>query len=261
MPMTPLRPEILHALAWQVIAEMWRRHGSHRKLRLLETHPGASIEGQLRLLIDWDSTADQIARGVVFNIGGTSGTCCVTRSCIDNESSIDFVTPMLVGDPSLLIDRLDRELGLTTPSRLPPSSAAVVVARTLASALLSQCFSRNSLRVTMGWLDMSAGSAVPDWTQMIYPESTALKEQVQSGKVSWNQAFDQLGHLSALHRDNGAGPLLQSDHPLVLFDWKAGEMIFSRETGGEKIELMEAYKAAGRSISPIVFRALAHLGC
>lgn len=260
MLVVPPRPSILRALAWQVVAELWRRHGARRSFTVLETHPAVSIEGQLRLLLDWTPANAMGSTGLAFNIGGPAGTCHVQSRGQDVGEALDYVTPLLSTAPSGFVDRLEREMGLTSVPALPQSTPAVLVARTLAAALASQCLTTRPLSVTMGWVDMSAGSQVPRWTQVFDPGAPELSKQVAAGELSWEDAVERVGHLSALHRDTGNGPLLDADTPFVGFDWRAGVMVLGGTPSAERISLMSAYQHAVRTLSPLVSRALVHLG-
>jgi hypothetical protein len=258
---SPPRAPILRALAWQAVAELWRRHGARHSLTVLETHPGISIEGQLRLLLDWRPSNAMGSTGLVFNIGGPAGTCHVHRRGQDVGETVDYVTPLLSKAPSGLVDRLEREMGITSVPELPSSTPSVLVARTLAAALASQCLTTRPLSVTMGWADMSVYPTAPRWTQVFDPSAPALTERVHAGKLRWEDAVERVGHLSALHHDTGSGPLLDADSPFVAFDWHVGMMVLGGERSAERINLMSAYQQAGRTLSPLVARALAHLGC
>lgn len=257
---SPPRAPILRALAWQAVAELWRRHGARHSLTVLETHPGISIEGQLRLLLDWTPSNAMGSTGLVFNIGGPAGTCHVHRQGQDVGETVDFVTPLLSTAPSGLVDRLERAMGLASTDSLPQSTPPVLVARTLAAALASQCLTTRPLSVTMGWVEMSAGSHVPQWTKMFAPTAPALAAEVHAGRLTWEAAVERVGHLSALHRDTGNGPLLDADTPFVGLDWRAGVMVLGGQPSEKRIHLMSAYQEAGRNLSPLVSQALAHLG-
>lgn len=257
---TPPRASILRALAWQAMTELWRRHSARRSLTVLESHPGTSIEGQLHLLLDWSPSRLMGSTGLVFNIGGPAGTCHVQHEGQDVVEPVDFVTPLLSTAPSSFVDRLEREMGLTPAPALPPSTPAVLVARMLAAALASHCLTTRPLSVTMGWADMSVCPTAPLWTRVFDPSGPELTEQVNAGKLRWADAVERLGHLSALHQDTGNGPMLDAESPFVAVDWRAGMMVLGGESSAERINLMSGYQQAGRTLSPLVARALAHLG-
>lgn len=257
----PLRPPILRSLAWQVMAELWRRHSAGRELTVIETHPGSSLEGQVSLLLDWTRTNTLGSAGIVFNIGGPAGTYQLQRRGLNDGEAIDFVAPLLTTNPVLLVDEIEGELELATPRTMPISTPAVLAVRTIAAALTTQCLTVRPLSVTMGWVDMSIGPQVPLWTESLDATAPDLTAAVSEGETSWESAFRRVAHLSALHRDTGEGPLLDAETPFVGFDWHAGVMVLGGDPSGERINLMRAYQQAGGALSPLVARALVHLGC
>lgn len=258
---SPCRYSVLQALAWRVVAELYRRHAAVQTLSLLEQHPGTSIRGQLRLLAGASAARLAEPASVTFNFGGPSGTCEVRRGGAEVLAEYDFVSPMLHGDPADAVDRLENSLGLHRPAKLPPSTSAVLCARVVSDALSREWLSRKTLRATLGWVDSSMGCRVPDWTKVFGADLTKLGPKVSDGSMPWQEGQAQVGGLVALHDAEDEAPLLSSDRAFAAFDLTQGIIALGAPGHStRRIELAGRYQTDSRRLGPVTDEVLRHLG-
>jgi len=257
----PYRFGVIQAVAWKIVAELFRRHAASHDLRLLETHPGASMRGQLSLLTGRPTAGGAEPASIMFNFGGPSCTCDVRAAGSTVVAELDFVSPMLKQDPIETIDRLEGHLGLRRPESLPPSTAGVLAVRTLSAVLSHEWLARTSLRVTSAWVDASVSCAVPKWTRVFSVDLTDLAGQVNRGAVPWQDAHAQTHRFLAIHEALDEGPMLEPDRPFVALDLTDGALVFAGPgLSPRRTDLSVAYQTAGRRLGPIVDAVLAHLG-
>lgn len=259
--MTPYRFGVSHAVAWRIVAELSRRHAASRPLSLLELHPGISAAGMLRLMVGQPSEVMSDQPSITFRFGGQAGTCEVSRGAAPVLTDFDFVTPMLVGDPKDLVDRLESALGLNTPSLLPPSQACVLCARLIADILATAWLARQPLRTTSGWVDASVGCTVPAWTAEMGVDWRALNEAVARGAVDWRAVFGQVGRYVAVHASDDSAPMTKLDRQFVAMDMQTGALVFcGSENPRPAVDISQRYAADGRRLGRIVDDVLLHLG-
>jgi hypothetical protein len=104
------RITLVSALAWRVVAELFRRYQERYDLRVSQVHPGISVRGALYLTAG--SAASQNPPTLSLDLGGPSGTYAVLRRIDGNatgaagSSSGPFAGPMLSQDPSRVIDEI-----------------------------------------------------------------------------------------------------------------------------------------------------------
>lgn len=258
---SPCRLTVLQAMAWRVVAELYRRHATAQALSLLEMHPGSSMWGQLRLMVGPCDGRSAEPASISFNFGGPSGTCEVRRDGAEVLGQFDYVTPMLNGDPAEVVNRLESSLGLKTPAKIPPSSAAVLGVRLVADALGREWLARTTLRATLGWVDSSIACCVPEWTKACGADLTTLGPQVSSGAMPWQEAHAQLSGLVALHDTQDGAPLLHADRPFAALDLTQGLVALGQPGKAvRRIALKERYQADERRLGTLVDELLKHLG-
>lgn len=258
---SPCRLTVLQALAWRLVAELYRRHAAAQTLSLLEMHPGISMWGQLRLIVGPSDARSAEPASITFNFGGPSGTCEVRRGGAEVLGQFDYVSPMLNGDPAEVVDRLESSLGLKAPAKIPPSSAAVLGVRLVADALGREWLARTTLRATLGWVDSSMACWVPDWTKAFGADLTKLGPQVSSDAMPSQDAHAQLSGLVALHDTTDGAPLLHADRPYAAIDLNQGRVALGKPGKAVRhIALKERYQADGRRLGPVVDELLKHLG-
>ncbi len=159
-----LRPSVPLAVAWRIVTELFRRHYSSRNLRLLRNHPGSSVNGQLRLLVNPSAGRLADCDQLIMNLGGPTGTFEVRKSGACTAQG-EFLWTALSGDPIQVVDRIEQHLGLRGPSLLAPTAPAVLVMRLVSDLLASTFVDRAGLTVETAWFDWSGGSRVQQWTQ------------------------------------------------------------------------------------------------
>lgn len=218
---------VIQAVAWKIVAELFRRHAASHALRLVEQHPGISIRGQLRLKIDPSRPGSDEPASITFNFGGPSGTCDLRANGTTVVDGLDFVSPMLQQDPIEIVDHLEAHLGLRRPESLPPSSAPVLAVRTVSEVLSHEWLARTSLRATSGWVDASVGCSVPPWTKAFGVDLTGLADQVYAGNISWQEAHEQTHRYLAIHEATDEGPMLVEDRPFAALDQTDGVLILA----------------------------------
>lgn len=263
MENTSVRFNLLQALAWRVVAELYRRHAGKRHLRLLETHPGSSMRGQLRLLVSaHTTTAPNKSDELILNLGGPAGTADILRAGTVVLSGFDFAGPMLTDDPVVVVDRLESYLGLPKVRKLPPSTPSVLAVRTIASVLTHEWIAPQTIRGTLGLVDHSSGSRVPAWTAAFGIDHQGLTRAIDSGQQTWEQAYAQVHGFVALHNTTEDSPVLEAGPPFAAFDLQAGRIVLgSKRTAARWIELMPRYQQqAGRRLAPVIDEVLKHLG-
>ena len=255
------RFSVIQAAAWKQIAELFRRHAATHGLKLLEQHPGISIRGQLRLLIDPPTTGACRPASITFNFGGPSGTCDIQVEGSASVTGLDFVSPMLQQDPIEIVDRLEGLLGLPRPGTLPPSTAPVLAVRTVSAVLSQDWLARTDLRATLGWVDTSGGCTVPEWIRVFGADLTGLAQEVNRGAMPWREAHAQTHRFVAIHEAADGGPMLDADRRFAALDLTDGVLILAgHDCLPRRITLAVEYKKGHRRLGPVVDDVLAHLG-
>ena len=261
-----MRITISSAVVWRIIAELMRRHGTKHDIKVLQVHPGISIRGCYYLL--FDAPLDRLgdATILILNLGGPSGTYSIRRKgAPETERERDFFFEMLGGDAVVFLDRIDGDLGLKTPKKLPPSTPAVLVARTIASCLEELALSPWHMRTTTAWVDASAyGPYIAAWTRHFLPDAAKIKAQGKSGELSFAKGSSKLCRFVALHpcgdSETSALDEMHEEQALALFDFQTGRvlLIADGKLVGE-IDLPSEYEKQGRTLRAICSRLRGHL--
>lgn len=252
---------VVQATAWRIVAELYRRHFGTHDLRLLERHPGSSVNGQLCLMMDAADHDRADTACVTFNFGGATGTCDLQRGDHVQFVGLDYVTPMLVDDPIGVINRLEAMLGLPRTAGLPSSSETVLTVRAIAQVLGHEWLSRGDLRTTLGWVDASVACSVPQWTRVFGEDLSYLADAVNKGAMPWQLAHARLARYVAVHADSHDGPMIGCDRRFVAFDMKAGTLVYGdTHRTAAPTSLLDAYRRDHRRLGGLVNGMLAHLG-
>lgn len=209
-----VRVTLVSALAWRVVAELFRRYQGRFDLRVLEVHPGISVRGAL--YVTARSRNGERTAVLSLNLGGPSGTYTVLQRVdglplgADGSSVIEFAAPMLNMNPIAVVDQIAAAWGLPkSVGRIPPSNPSTIVARTIAGILESLVFRRESWRTTAGFCGNSAiGPMVPDWTAALGASETTIRRAANGRDVN---AADFLTRYVLLHRCNGDSMCLRLD--------------------------------------------------
>lgn len=208
------RVTLVSALAWRVVAELFRRYQRQIDLRVLEVHPGISVRGAL--YVTARSRNGERAAALSLNLGGPSGTYRVIQRVDglplgpDGSSDVEFAGPMLNMDPIAVVEQIAAAWGLPrSVGRIPPSTPSTIVARTIAGLLETLVFRRENWRTTAGFCDNSAvGPIVPDWTGALGVSETTIRQAANGRDL--NDA-DFLTRYVLLHRCNGDSMCLRLD--------------------------------------------------
>jgi hypothetical protein len=200
------RLTLVSALAWRVIAELFRRYHPAYDLRVMQMHPGISTRGTLEL------TASRPGRTkparLTFNLGGPSGTYCIHDSIsqdIPEKSelqAVEFARPMLSSDPSSVIEEIAAAWGLRRAVEpLPPSSKTTITIRVIAGLMERLVFDRESWRTTAGYCgNDAAGDMVPDWLAALGVDEALRRRASEDADP---KAIAALTRYILVHRSSG----------------------------------------------------------
>ena len=179
--------------AWRILTELFRRHGSTHKLRLLHSHPGISYAGQLRLFVDPTPDAVTESLQLVMNIAGETGRFEIQRD-FQQMTNGDYLQPALQGNLAMTLETIERAFGWATPALLPPSSPDVLVMRLIAEVLTAACLDINNIGVETAWFDWSGGCKVQTWVEQFGVDANAINLKLHSG-ASWDSCFMGVSNL------------------------------------------------------------------
>ncbi len=244
------RLTLVSALAWRVVAELFRRHRAHHELTMHQDDPGASVRGRLLVTVD----LERAGRGpcLALNLGGgIAGTWQIIRrfdaiAASDVGRRQDFASGLLGARPASVIDEIERAWGL--PSRrgaLPPGDASTLTTRVIAALLERRIADSHAWRTTAGTADSAMGALQATWPVLLADESLGASDALADRFV-------------LLHRtDAEACVYSQSDvaDRAWLFDLGRGRvMSVSQGMVGEPAMLQVAYQQARRDISKLVLK-------
>ncbi len=231
---------------------------------LVETHPGISLRGCLHVqLAPWApvaNTADEWPEVVFFLGGPEPGTYEVFTRPGAPRPGGNFIAPMLEGDPVELLNTIDRQLGLRTPSQLPPSTPQVLAVRLIAQVLAQESFARVPLRATMGRFNHNGESGLLPWSLLPDSDASSKPQAVTASSVPIR--LDPLSQRVAIHPAPDEGMLQTVSHgPFAVVDLNTGALhLMQGHKTVRSASLADAYQAAGSRLGGEVARVLAHLG-
>lgn len=250
-----LRPGLALAVTWRVLTELWRRHHTTHNLRLLETHPGVSERGQLCLLVNPRPGQVMDCPRLVLNLGGPTGTFQVLASG-QVQAEGRYLWPFLTENPVLVVDRLERHLGLNAPPSLPASTPQVLMMRLIAELLSAACLDRDGLGVETAWMDWSGGVSVRPWAAYFGHDVRSLQSGLDSGQIEWQAAYLNVSGLLRL------API-QDEHPPTtecLMDLHSSKVLMiQRGKTLETVDVPRAYLQANRRLEPLAARLIVAL--
>lgn len=184
--MLELRSEVVWAVGWKIIAELFRRHHESAYLRLYETHPAGGTYDCLSLysgsfpggshLCDFNQASSH------FHVFGRLGTPTKTLPDLRWPDENNYVMAYLQSqDPKTVIDQIESVLGLPpATSPLPLTTAPVLCIRLIAESLARCAFDRLGLDARNGFLDTSGMpvSGVRDELLLVPAVASRLPEGV-----------------------------------------------------------------------------------
>ena len=250
-----LRPAVPLAVAWRIVTELYRRHYSACNLRLLRNHPGSSVNGQLRMLVNPSAAGVMDCDQLVLDLGGPTGTFEVQAggSCCGEG---EFLWASLSADPISVVDRIERYLKLPHSSSLPKTAPAVLVMRVVSDMLAASSMDRTGLAIETAWFDWSGGSKVQPWARYFGKDVAALQRIVDVGG-DWQAVYFDVSNLLMLARSSEGEPASSE----VLFDLnEAVALVLENDQVVETIESMKAYDQAERRLEPLTARIFSRLG-
>jgi hypothetical protein len=254
-----LRLPMLNAMAWRIVAELYRRYAVWHMLTLQEAHPRLSLPGQLRLLLAPIGPRPYVVPTLLLNLGGPAGTYSLEGVPGVSGESRDFVNAMLAGDPRVLVNGISRELRLAVPQSLPRSTPSVLAVRTIAEVFARAVFSPGSLRATCACVDTDLGSYVCAWAAAV---GVDVRKHDAASRAQRQDPHLVAGHLFAIHEAMyGDGPLEVAEGDFVVFDLARGVMhlMHGRQRSASR-NLATLYVENARRLAGAADLALKHLG-
>jgi hypothetical protein len=129
------------SVAWKLLTELVRRHGKTHDLRLLRSHPGTSVAGQLKLLVNPRSEGIHNCTQVALNLGGPVGTFEVYLNGGQTTTG-DFLMPALAGGLATVLDEVERAMSLNAPPLLPASTPQMLTMRLVSEMMTATWLDR-----------------------------------------------------------------------------------------------------------------------
>jgi hypothetical protein len=251
---------LVSALAWRVVAELFRWHQRRLDLRVLQAHPGISMRGSLVVTIG--CPLNNSTPALCLDLGGPSGTYTVTRRVGSAALrprvpfSGGFAGPMLTDDPAAVIARIAEAWGLPpVPGQMRTSTPTTLTARVIAGLLERLAFDRSCWRTTAGYCDNSAvGPMVPTWLTALGQDADAIPEALDNSSI---EPASRLTRFVLLHRavssDGICLRLAQISGSAIAFDLATGEAtVLTRRGAGQSFDIPDRYAATRRNMRLLI---------
>lgn len=254
-PVMCYRPGLVLSVAWRLLTELFRRHGAAQDLRLLRSHPGNSVSGQLKLLINPRGDELNACPQLVLNLGGPVGMFSMYVNGVETTAG-DFLTPTLAGDLAGVLSLMEQALGLRAPTSLPSSTPTELAMRLVSEVLTATWLDRQDYGIETAWLDWSGGSRVLPWAVHLGFDVAGLQASLEIGRLEWGEVYLQVSALVRLG--------VMKDGILVgrtfAFDMRAGTIVrLDDGKAGEPIDIRQSYSKHGRRLEPLVAQLLMEL--
>lgn len=156
------RHGLRQALAWQVAAELTRRHPGN--LRVVETHPGGGQYDCVTLLARVEGNGDVELQGGwrrMLDLNKATPNDHLTHASWSGDERFNWVDVLLCSDlRTQIIEPLERTEGLRSPASTPSTVASTVGVRLLAAFASRVAFTRKPWVLLNGYLDSDGGSEV-----------------------------------------------------------------------------------------------------
>lgn len=219
-----------------------------KRLRLLRTHPGASLAGQLRILINPTRETLATCWQVVLNLGGPCGTYEV-HAPRGLQCTGDFLSRSISGELGTVLDEILRAVGWSRPVVMPRSLPSVLAIRSVADVLAAGWLDRNAYDIETGWFDASSGCHVMPWIAAFGLDPTALQKALDTGSRTWDSiAWDVSGYLRIHMRDS-----VSATDTGLLFDLDTGTVRWAgNASAAEIVDIETVYRHHGRTLEPLV---------
>lgn len=255
MPTGSVQRRLALPVAWRVLTELVRRHGASNSLRIIQTHPGISVDGQLVLLINPRPETMTTCPQIVLNIGGSSGTFEI-RVGDSTTASGDYLWPTLAQGLGYVLQTLEYQMGWKEPVSLPPSSNQMLTLRLVSELLSGMWLDRNTPGIEFAAFDSSSYCSVMSWSSVLGVDVTKRQAQLGSGQETWTSICLSLSGLFrlAISKD------LQGKNEGWVFDMDTGRACWAvGDQMNELIHLPDAYQKSHRRLEPIAARMLERL--
>jgi hypothetical protein len=221
--------QLTEVASWRIVCELFRRFPG--KFQVIETHPGGGMYDCLSIFSNTRHVADFNRAGSFHVFDSTSG-----------QSPLDIWHLLAEEEIPTVLDQVCRILELQVPTKLPPSTADVIVYRFIATLLGHSVFGKDEWECRNGYFDSSG--------------------MVECGI---HPAFDLFLEAKNRARVSLSGDLLQIPAYRFWFIKKNGIPVICLETtgtvwnaDGQSFDLTAHYKKEKR-IWPIVWTVAGHL--
>lgn len=167
------------------------------------------------------------------------------------SAEVDFASPMLAGDPAVVVDDIAAAWGLPpAPNKLPPSSDTTLAVRAIAGLLERRVFDRETWRTTAGFCGNEAvGDMIPSWLDLLGVDAAALRRAAEKPD---HDVVDRLSRYILVHRAPGENLCLDSSDIVgtaLAFDLAAATVTeLSAEGKGKTVRLRNSFDAAGHDL-------------
>lgn len=250
----PYRWSVLSAVAWRVVAELYRRHAHEHELRIHHIHPGLSAWGILRLQ---DGVAGESERPHIdISLGGGDNGSVSVRPWREVETpplerwqDRNIVRELIAArDPKSVVDDVAESAGLRVDQPVPASTPSVLAVRVIAEMLERRSLSRQTLRASSGFQD-SADPIITTWARAA-PTIHEPLGQVPHATLRECQLANRIWALhSSLEHEGPAGDDLPRGS--VVFDLRDGSL-WPASSPRERVALTALYEKHDRRLSDVV---------
>ena len=256
-------PNLLVAITWQTIAELWRRVGVRYRLALEEVHPGISMRGLMWLHVD---VVGRSGLRLEFNLGGPQpGTVTLhEHGGYEPTWRVDLVQTVLNQGNAAAVDALIEALRLPElPKGPPPPQTAAL--RLIAQVLALQAQRRMTVWPTLGFV-ASIGSPYPKWLvrwDLELPRDPF--SPADQNPFNPSGALAIAGSYVSLHQcePGAACPLMQSsgdNGTAVSLHLPSGRLRFLwRERVAGEVALHKLYRSGGWGLAGVAERVVKYL--
>lgn len=252
---TSYKPELVLSVAWRLLTELYRRQSADHQFRLMRTHPGISVAGQLRFLVNPREETVHSCTQLALNLGGQTGTYEVQVNGSESGRG-DFLVRALAGQFLAVVHELETAIGFRAPERFPPSTQPVLAMRLVAEVLTATWLDRQEYGIETAWFDSSGGSRVQPWAAALGFDVLALQSGLDSGRIRWESVYWQVAGIFRL------GVMHDGSMGVNAWPFDADRGALLRLDGRRTlhtIDLQTSYVKHGRQIEPLAALLLADL--
>lgn len=239
---------LVHAAGWWVASELVRRHPGELKVYLTGGEFQYDVLAVSRM-------GGQIVRGkstAIVWMNRNPGCHFTTGTWFDDSSSTErfnWLEVILAPDRiEYVIRQLEREAGLSSPAKSPPTTSQSIVARVISGFLTRSVFTRSKWLALNGMWDNGMGEASSN--RNLFNAIPGMRDLVP---VPDDGFFDNDTYrywFLSRAVPTSTSPWPQSDGgPLIGFDSNSGQCW---DLAGRHVDLMKRYNELGRSVDALI---------